>query len=82
MHCRFYSMKLEDVKLPKANLLPGEFDPLLDSSRVALASMAVGVAKAAFEYSSDYAKDRDVFRSEGCPKTIHRFYACRNGDRN
>ena len=57
----FHSMKLEDVKLPKANLLPGEFEPLLDSSRVAIAAMAVGVAKAAYEYSKDYAKDREVF---------------------
>jgi alkylation response protein AidB-like acyl-CoA dehydrogenase len=57
----FYSVKLEGVRLPKNNLLPGEFGPVLDASRVALASMAVGVAKAAFEYSRDYAKDRDVF---------------------
>lgn len=57
----FYSVKLDGVRLPKLNLLPGEFGPVLDASRVALASLAVGVAKAAFEYSRDYAKDRDVF---------------------
>ncbi|HCC78238.1 MAG: acyl-CoA dehydrogenase [Chloroflexi bacterium GWB2_49_20] len=57
----FYSVKLEGVRIPKANILPGEFGPVLDASRVTLASMAVGVAKAAFEYSRDYAKDRDVF---------------------
>ena len=57
----FYSVKLDGVRLPKANILPGDFGPVLDASRVALASMAVGVAKAAFEYSRDYAKDRDVF---------------------
>ena len=57
----FHSIKLDDVKLPKGNLLPGDFEPLLDSSRVAVAAMAIGVAKAAFEYSRDYAKDRDVF---------------------
>ena len=57
----FYTMKLEDVKLPKENLLQGDFNLVLDSSRVALSSMAIGVAKGAFEYSMDYAKDRDVF---------------------
>jgi alkylation response protein AidB-like acyl-CoA dehydrogenase len=57
----FYSVKLEGVRLPISHILPGEFGPVLDASRVALASMAVGVAKAAFEYSRDYAKDRDVF---------------------
>jgi alkylation response protein AidB-like acyl-CoA dehydrogenase len=49
------------VKVPKANLLPGDFVPVLDASRVAVAAMAIGVAKAAFGYSRDYAKDRDVF---------------------
>jgi alkylation response protein AidB-like acyl-CoA dehydrogenase len=29
--------------------------------RLALAAMAVGVSKAAFEYSRDYAKEREVF---------------------
>ena len=57
----FYSVKLNKVRLPLTNILSGEFGPVLDASRVALASMAVGVAKAAFEYSRDYAKDRDVF---------------------
>ena len=38
-----------------------DFAPILNSSRVALAAMAVGVSKAAFEYSRDYAKDREVF---------------------
>jgi acyl-CoA dehydrogenase len=57
----FYSVKLEGVRIPKSNLLPGVFGPILDSSRVAIASMAVGVARAAYEYSRDYAKERDVF---------------------
>jgi len=57
----FYSVKLEGVKVPEADLLPGDFAPVLAASRVALAAMAVGVAKAAFEYSRDYAKERDVF---------------------
>ncbi|NIS45241.1 MAG: acyl-CoA dehydrogenase, partial [candidate division Zixibacteria bacterium] len=33
----------------------------MDSTRVAMAAMAVGVSRAAFEYSMEYAKDRDVF---------------------
>jgi len=57
----FFNVALEGVKVPLANLLPGDFAPILDSSRVAVAAMAIGVAKAAFEYSRDYAKDRDVF---------------------
>jgi acyl-CoA dehydrogenase len=60
-----YRIKLEGVKVPKANRLGGEeghdFQPVLAAMRVALASMAVGVAKAAFEYSRDYAKEREVF---------------------
>jgi alkylation response protein AidB-like acyl-CoA dehydrogenase len=57
----FYKVTLEGVKVPSSALLPGSFAPILDASRVAIASMAVGVAKAAFIYSRDYAKDRDVF---------------------
>jgi acyl-CoA dehydrogenase len=57
----FFKVNLDGVKVPKANLLPGGFAPVLDGSRVAIAAMAIGVAKAAFGYSRDYAKDRDVF---------------------
>ncbi|MGB7874623.1 MAG: acyl-CoA dehydrogenase family protein [Anaerolineales bacterium] len=60
-----YRVKLEGVKVPKANRLGGEeghdFQPILASMRLALAAMAVGVAKAAFEYSRDYAKEREAF---------------------
>jgi acyl-CoA dehydrogenase len=60
-----YRVKLEGVKVPKANRLGGEeghdFQPILASMRLALAAMAVGVSKAAFEYSRDYAKEREVF---------------------
>lgn len=57
----FHTVKLEEARLPKDNLLPGDFAPVLDASRVAVAAMAVGVARSAFDYSRDYAKDRDVF---------------------
>jgi len=60
-----YRVKLDGVKVPKANRLGGEkghdFQPILAAMRVALAALAVGVSKAAFEYSRDYAKEREVF---------------------
>ena len=60
-----YPLQLEGVRVPQKDRLGGpeghEFAPIIDSSRVALAAMAVGMSKAAFEYSRDYAKDRDVF---------------------
>jgi len=60
-----YPVKFEKVKVPKKNRL-GEaaghnFAPILDASRVAVVAMAVGLSKAAFEYSRDYAKEREVF---------------------
>jgi acyl-CoA dehydrogenase len=60
-----YSLKLNDVRVPRENRLGGPeghaFPPILDASRVALAAMAVGLSRAAFEYSRDYAKEREVF---------------------
>jgi alkylation response protein AidB-like acyl-CoA dehydrogenase len=35
--------------------------PLVDASRAASAALAVGVARAAFDYARDYAKDRRAF---------------------
>jgi alkylation response protein AidB-like acyl-CoA dehydrogenase len=60
-----YQIRLEQVHIPLENRLGGDeghdFSPILDASRVALAAMALGVARAAFEYSRDYAKDREAF---------------------
>lgn len=60
-----FSIELDNVTVEKGALLGGEeghdFSVLISSSRLACASMAVGVAKAAFEYSRDYAKDREQF---------------------
>jgi len=60
-----YRVKLEGVRVSKADRLGGDqghdFQPILAAMRVALAAMAVGVSKAAFEYSKDYAKEREVF---------------------
>jgi acyl-CoA dehydrogenase len=60
-----YSVKLDGVRLPKANRLGGEqghpIDRLLASSNIAQAALAIGMSRAAFDYARDYAKDRDVF---------------------
>jgi len=60
-----YRVELENVKVPLSNRLGGalghDFEPLLAAMRVANAAAAVGVANAAFEYSKDYAKEREAF---------------------
>jgi acyl-CoA dehydrogenase len=60
-----YRVKLDGVKVPKGNRLGGDaghdFERILASMHVANAAAAVGVAKAAFEYSRDYAKEREAF---------------------
>jgi alkylation response protein AidB-like acyl-CoA dehydrogenase len=60
-----YRVQLEDVKVPASNRLGGlsghNFEPILAAMRLATAAMAVGVANAAFEYSRDYAKEREAF---------------------
>jgi acyl-CoA dehydrogenase len=60
-----HRLKLESVKVPVANRLGGEvghdFEPILASMRIATAATAVGVANAAFEYSKNYAKEREAF---------------------
>ena len=60
-----YRVKFDGVKVPNANRIGGEvgldFGRVLASMRVANAAAAIGVAKAAFEYSRDYAKDREAF---------------------
>ena len=60
-----YRIHLDNVKVPAANRLGGisghDFEPILASMRVATAAAAVGVANAAFEYSKNYAKEREAF---------------------
>ncbi|MCS6926976.1 MAG: acyl-CoA dehydrogenase family protein, partial [Candidatus Binatia bacterium] len=56
-----YEVRLEDCRVPASARLPGFVSPLLNRSRVALAALAVGVARAAFEYARDYAKERRAF---------------------
>jgi acyl-CoA dehydrogenase len=60
-----YELSLKNCTVPKENRLGGEkgfdFNRVMNCSRVALAAMAVGVARASYEYSRDYAKDRVAF---------------------
>jgi acyl-CoA dehydrogenase len=60
-----YSIKFANVKINKQDRLGGveghDFSKILNSAYLASASMAVGVSRAAFEYSRDYAKDREQF---------------------
>ena len=60
-----YRVKLNSVKVPVSNRLGGApghaFEPILASMRVGTAAAAVGVANAAFEYSMNYAKEREAF---------------------
>lgn len=56
-----YELALDGCRVPATARLAGDHRPLLNRSHVALASLAVGVARAAFEYARDYAKDRKAF---------------------
>jgi acyl-CoA dehydrogenase len=60
-----YRVKLDHVKVSASNRLGGamghDFEPILASMRVTTAAAAVGVANAAFEYSKNYAKEREAF---------------------
>jgi acyl-CoA dehydrogenase len=61
------ALAFQDVKVPAANRLGGEGDGFkiamqtLDNTRAGTASGAVGVARAAFEYSVEYARERVQF---------------------
>ena len=60
-----YRLSLEEVKVPAANRLGGEagidVQRILNSSRIALSALGVGLARAAYEYARDYAKERVAF---------------------
>jgi len=60
-----HPVKLEDVRLPAELLLGGnqgaDLWPALAASQVAVASLAVGVSRAALDYSLSYAKEREVW---------------------
>jgi alkylation response protein AidB-like acyl-CoA dehydrogenase len=60
-----YSLKLTGARVPEANRLGGDagtnYAKILNRGRIALGALAVGVARAAFEYARDYAKERVQF---------------------
>jgi acyl-CoA dehydrogenase len=60
-----YSLTLNDCRVPAENKVGGDagidFGLLLNHSRVALGAAAVGLARAAYDYALDYAKNRVQF---------------------
>lgn len=60
-----YELTLTDCHVGPEARLGGEagsnFSRLMSEARVAMAAMAVGVSRAAFEYARDYAKERRAF---------------------
>ncbi|MEA2624580.1 MAG: acyl-CoA dehydrogenase [Candidatus Binatota bacterium] len=60
-----YELALKDVRVPDTARLGGEgsidFARLMNRSRIALGSLAVGVARAAYDYAREYAKERKAF---------------------
>lgn len=60
-----YEVEFENVVVPKGNRLGGlkgiRIQKLLTLSRITLAALAVGVARAAYEYALAYAKERVAF---------------------
>jgi alkylation response protein AidB-like acyl-CoA dehydrogenase len=60
-----YEVEFENVVVPKSNRLGGlkgiRIQKLLTLSRITLAALAVGVARAAYEYALAYAKERVAF---------------------
>ena len=63
----FYSVKFNQVKVSQEQRIGGadghDFAPILAASRVAMSAIAVGMARASFEYARDYAKEREVLGS-------------------
>jgi alkylation response protein AidB-like acyl-CoA dehydrogenase len=60
-----FGLALENCQIPVTNKLGGDeggdFDLILNHSRVALSAAAVGVARAGYEYALEYAKNRIQF---------------------
>jgi alkylation response protein AidB-like acyl-CoA dehydrogenase len=60
-----YEVELADCAVPSQRRLGGEegadLSVVTDASRVAWAALAVGLARAAYEYALDYAKGRQAF---------------------
>ncbi len=56
-----FEITFDNARIPVENLMPGDFEPVLAAMRVTNSALALGVARAAFEYARDYAKERDAF---------------------
>jgi alkylation response protein AidB-like acyl-CoA dehydrogenase len=59
-----YGVTLDAVRVPAGARLGGDgtsLQPLVDASRIAAATLAIGVARAAFDYAREYAKERRAF---------------------
>lgn len=60
-----YSVALEECTIPESDRLGGkdgcDFQLLLNSSKLGLSAMALGVARAAYEYALQYAEERTAF---------------------
>lgn len=60
-----YQVELTGVRVPAQNRIGGEqgmaLQQVLNSSRIALSALAVGLARGAYEYARDYAKERVAF---------------------
>lgn len=60
-----YKVAFKDVAVPKSARLGGEaghaMEPIQSGWWLAMAAIALGVSRAAFDYSRDYAKEREVF---------------------
>ncbi len=60
-----FSLEMDAVQVPVKARLGGEaafdFDSVVCAQEVATAALGVGVARAAYEYSLDYAKERQAF---------------------
>jgi alkylation response protein AidB-like acyl-CoA dehydrogenase len=54
-------LSLESVSVPASAKLEGDIRQIVHRGRIGLAATAVGMARAAFEVSRDYAKERETF---------------------
>jgi butyryl-CoA dehydrogenase len=74
------SLFLEDVRVPKENLLGRPGDGLkiglntLDTGRIGIAAQALGIAQAAFEAAVKYAKERQQFKKPISPSQTSQNY--------
>lgn len=56
-----YRVQLNDVQISQDAIVEIDYEVILNRMRLGLAAMAVGVAKASYEYALDYAKGREQF---------------------